>query len=200
MLNRKIAVGAILLAGLLVAGGAYAFFGGGPGMHAPLYRAFNDDAQAQLETALLNNDFDAFKQVYASRGLRFPERLSEERFNEMANRAIEKQKVERAIETGDYATWKTTMESSGRPHTEYLLSIVTAENFHLLKDLHDAQEARDFETMRAISEELGLYGPGVGNCGMHKAGKGVARSVAGAPIDGYGMGMRGFANPGIGGW
>ena len=153
-MNNKI-LGIGLLFVLLAAGTAMAFggnFGTGFG--------FDSEARNQIQTAIENNDFQAWKQLQENN-------LTEENFNAIRNRMQERNQnreemqaemeaIQTAIENNDYKTWKTLMEQNNNPRNTEILSLVTEENFSLFSEMHSAMQSGDFETAKQIREKLGL--------------------------------------------
>ncbi|MFA5259356.1 MAG: hypothetical protein WC979_08010 [Candidatus Pacearchaeota archaeon] len=79
------------------------------------------------------------------------------------NAVVDKVAAENAVESGDYATWKALHASSNGK----MVSLINEGNFHLLKEMHEAQEAGDFAKVQEIKSELGFVsGNGQGK-GMH---------------------------------
>jgi len=92
--------------------------------------------------------------------------------------AIDREGVEDAIESGDYAAWKSMHQGmNGR-----MASLITEDNFHLLQEMHEAREAGDYKKMMDIKSELGFssgngrgmgmmaqsgFRAGYANCPMH---------------------------------
>jgi len=133
-MEKKYIAGIFVLAVCLVAAsGAYAF-GGLPGLQG------NDAA----EQALKDKDYSAFVEAMAPK-------VSEEMFNQMAERAEAESAVEAALESGDYAAWVKAIESQPK-----ITDFITAENFADYVALHNAKKSGDFETARSLAEELGI--------------------------------------------
>ncbi len=70
--------------------------------------------------------------------------------------------IEAALEGNEYDAWKALM--GDKP----IAQKVTEENFATLVALHEAREEGDIEKVRALREELGLYG----GRGMHNRAHG----------------------------
>jgi len=64
-----------------------------------------------------------------------------------------------AMENGDYNEWLSIIEENDLPMREKITSVINEDNFHLLKELHDAREAGDIDRVMEIKEDLGI-GPG----------------------------------------
>lgn len=59
-----------------------------------------------------------------------------------------------AVEEGNYQEWLNLHEENNLKGR--ILQQITEENFHLLKEMHDAREEGDFEKVKEIQEELGF--------------------------------------------
>ena len=146
-MNKKYGMAALLVAGMLLFGGAaYAFMG------QPFWRT---DA---LQQAIENGDYEAWKAA-------INEQLTEENFNQMVQQHTQMQQrqqymVQAAIEAGDYNAWKEAMEQLENPP---LTELITEENFDLFVQMHQALQNGDFDTANQIREQLGIEGMG---CGM----------------------------------
>lgn len=105
--------------------------------------------------AIQNQDFDAFKAATENHPGKWGD-LTEEDFPALVERHQQhiesRQAFIQALNDQDYDAWKAAMESLERePKFE-----ITEESFTTLVALHEAREARDFETMRTLKEDLGL--------------------------------------------
>lgn len=149
-MDKKYVMAALLVAGLLLFGGAaYAFMG------EPFWRT---DA---LQQAIENGDFEAWKAAIM-------EQVNEENFNQMVQNHARMQErhqymeqVQAAITAGDYNAWKEAMEQLEKPP---LTDLITEENFDLFVQMHQAIQEGDFDTANRLREQLGIEG-GMG-CGM----------------------------------
>jgi hypothetical protein len=76
------------------------------------------------------------------------------------NSDVDKIAAEKAIESGDFATWKSLhLNSSGK-----MASLINEGNFYLLTQMHEAKEAGDFEKVQEIKSQIGFQkGNGYGN-------------------------------------
>jgi len=150
-MKRKSAVALFaLVACVLTASSAYAF---GFGFQE------NEEAMNALEA----QDYEAFIGAIGEteRCERFAENMTEGRFQQMAERHETRQAIEAAIESGDYDAWLAAMNSVPR-----ITDFITEDNFASFVELHEAREEGDFETARAIAEELGIPGKPMGGMGM----------------------------------
>jgi len=73
--------------------------------------------------------------------------------------------MQTAIENRDYAAFLTaiTNEDANVPMN---FEAITAENFDRFADMHEAMQNNDFETAKAIADELGLKQPGMRGQGL----------------------------------
>ncbi len=135
-MNKKYIAGFLaLMACAAAASGAYAFggfFGNGPQ---------NNDAARQ---ALDSSDYEAFVEAISPK-------ITEEQFQQMAERNQAGQAIEQALEEGDYAAWVQAIESMPK-----ITDIITEENFARFAEMHEAMQNGDYETAKEIAEELGI--------------------------------------------
>ena len=108
-----------------------------------------------MQTALENQDYEAFQAALAEQAR---ERVTEERFAEMAERYQAKEAVHEAIQNRDYNAWITAVEASKPPD---ITELITAENFDTFAEMNEAYANGDYETAQQLAEELGLdqFGP-----------------------------------------
>jgi cell division septum initiation protein DivIVA len=139
---------------------ASAFVGGD--MLDKLNISLTDTEQSALEQAheIRENARTEAKQVLEDAGIT-DERMEEIHDAMREARQAEHQAVKAAIEANDYAAFKTAVADSPMG-TE----IDTEAEFKKLVEAHTLREAGDMEAARAIMEELGLKGPGMGGKGM----------------------------------
>ena len=71
------------------------------------------------------------------------------------------------LNSGDYDEWKAAIDSGER--TPKMAKMITEENFKTFIELHEAKRNGDFETVRALKEELGIERKG--NRGMNGNGE-----------------------------
>ena len=152
----KFGIVALLLVSVVAS--AFAFSG----------RGFDNEAARE---ALEDGDYAAWKEAMTAG-------LTEERFNQLRERHTQmeekrvsmqetRKKVQQALETGDYNAWKEAIGDS--PHAGKLTEVINKENFDTFVQMHEAKQNGDFETAKALAEELGLQG--FGKCGMgHRKG------------------------------
>jgi hypothetical protein len=69
------------------------------------------------------------------------------------------QQLENAVSSGNYNEWKTILEQNSSAREQGLLNVITADNFHLLKDLQDARTMHDFAKAKEIMTQLGFPSP-----------------------------------------
>ena len=78
-----------------------------------------------------------------------------ERFEQIQlERTNHREIMRNAMESGDYNTWKTTLENS--PRGVKMLEIINEDNFSKLKEAHQLAQSGDYEGAKAIRDELGL--------------------------------------------
>ena len=158
-MKRKFGIALFAVAAcVLMLGSAYAFGGLVQGNEA-------------MQQALQNNNYEAFLNAGCER---VNERMTEERFGQMAERFSSKQAVRGAIENSDFDAWVEAVES--KPG---ITDIVTEENFETFVAMHEARQSGDLETAKQLAEELGIpamqgkgFGRGFGQRkgGMHSRG------------------------------
>ncbi len=168
MKNKAMALVGLLIAGFILAGSVSAFgMGGMMKMRGgPSSFFVSDDTRTQLDAAIANNDYASFKLIQSTNFPNAPT-LSAEQFASIVKQHQFHKNVEAAIESGNYEEWKVLLSQDDTPHATYLLSKITADNFHLLKEWNDAQSR-----MESIQEELG-FAPPVGGMKFHVQGKGI---------------------------
>lgn len=105
-----------------------------------------------MHNAIADGDYEAY--LEASDDSNRPV-MSEEEFQDMVDRYEAHEKVEQAIEEENYDMWLSAVQTM---HPD-MADIVTEDEFALLIEMHDARDEGDFETARALEEELGLPGP-----------------------------------------
>lgn len=158
------AITALIIAGFILAGSASAF--GMLGNKNGTNFLLSDDTKASLEDALTNNDYEAFSSIHETNFPNAPV-ISEEQFAKMVARHTFQQKVNAAIESGNYAEWKALVESSNDPFSQRMLETVTAENFSLVKEWTQTQEKLlEIETKLGFAPKKGFsfhagMGPGM---------------------------------------
>ena len=82
------------------------------------------------------------------------------------------EQVEAAMESGNYAEWVRLREENNLPMHGRMFQVINEENFSLFKQLHEAREEGDTETMNQIRQELGLgEGKQFGRLGGSRLGK-----------------------------
>ena len=74
--------------------------------------------------------------------------------------------IESAFESNDYDAWYELMTENGR-HPR-VVDVVTEDNFETFVEMRNARQNGDFETAKALAEELGLKKPGFGK--GHRSG------------------------------
>lgn len=168
MKNNTMALAGLLIAGFILAGSVSAFGMGGmmKGREGPSNYFISEDIRTQLDAAIAGNDYESFKLIQSTNFPNAPT-LSAEQFAKIVEQHQFKENVESAIQNGNYEEWKTLLAQEDNPHSTYLLSKITADNFHLLKEWNDAQAK-----MISIQEELG-FSPQMGGMKMGFHGKGM---------------------------
>jgi hypothetical protein len=152
-MKTTIAVGvlALVLIGLVVAGGIVA-----------AYQGDNAAKREEVANAIENNDYEGWKSA-------MQKGLTEENFNTMAERhaqsgerrqmmAENHELIKTAIESGDYMEWKSIIDEI--KNVPGWTESITEDNFATLIELHESREHA-----KEISEELGIQ-PGKGKRGM----------------------------------
>lgn len=76
-----------------------------------------------------------------------------------AGQFIHNEDVQNAIESRDYNAFVEALTNEGGNKPK-ILETITADNFARFCDMHDAMQSEDFESAKAIAEELGLPTPG----------------------------------------
>lgn len=147
--KRVAAIAGLLVAGFILASTASAFGGRGAGFD----KLLSDDVRTQLDAAIASNDYESFKLIQSQN---FPSApiMTQEQFAKIVEQQSFHTQVEAAIDAGNYAQWKTLMEQQSNPHTQQMVSTINADNFHLLKELKDAQAK-----VENIQAELGVGFP-----------------------------------------
>lgn len=104
----------------------------------------------------------------------FTQLTEEEREEMKSKREAAREEIGKAIESGDYETWKALMEEKATEigHTPQILEVITADNFDKLMELHELKEEERAirEQQKAIAEELGIEKSDFG--GHHKMKRG----------------------------
>lgn len=132
----------------------------------------------ELKTALLNSDYEAYLEAFEESDRPFfIHQMSEEQFLKKAQNfqsmQENKESISNAMDEG-YDEWVivieeiTNSEETPEKMQEKILEItdiITEENFDTFIAMHDAMEEKDFETVKELSEELGLERP------HHRMGK-----------------------------
>lgn len=84
-----------------------------------------------------------------------------------ANPIMDKDALENAIESGDFATWKSLHTNSNGK----MVSLINESNFYLLKEMHDAKESGDYNKVQEIKTRLGFI-----SGSSHSDGKGKLKN------------------------
>lgn len=147
-------IAGLLIAGFILAGSVSAFganFGAKGMVKGPPGSFFvSDEVRNQMDAAIANNDYEAFKTLQSTNFPNAPV-MTQEQFDKIVERHSFEQKIEAAIDSGNYEEWKTLMGEQNDPRTQQLLTNVTADNFHLLKEWKDTQAK-----LQSIQDELGF--------------------------------------------
>lgn len=101
-----------------------------------------------------NGDTETAEALRAELGLEIREKGSRGFGHGRKGNPENREQIETAIESGDYEAWKALVGEKN-PFAEK----ITAENFSLLQELHEARENRDMETIQEIHEQLGIELP-----------------------------------------
>jgi len=140
---------AVLVLGL-VATAAFAmpFWGNGKG---------NDAVQEALESG----DYDAYLVALEEQYQAFLENeASEEMFNQRVARHQERTQVQSKIDAAmseGYDAWIETVNSLD--HAPPMMDAVTEDNFDTFVAMHQARQGGDWETAKALADELGFGRP-----------------------------------------
>ena len=119
---------------------------------------FASTAEAQafrtaVEKAITDKDYTAFVAAHTKYGI--TKYSTETEFNEMITRRANQEKIQTALEAGDYSTWKTLNE--GRP----ILDIIDTEaEFKKLQEMHsynEKEESTMFQVTESAIENLKEY-------------------------------------------
>lgn len=82
----------------------------------------------------------------------------EQRYEGMAEKRAAMQeaneKIQQALEAGDHDAWVEAVSTSGR--NSRMAETITEENFETYVKLHEARQNQEWETVKQLSEELGL--------------------------------------------
>lgn len=126
----------------------------------------NDGARAAIE----NNYYAGWKSAMESG-------LTQELFQEMQSRHAEMRErrasIDAALEANDFEAWKEAVSANGKGAK--MLESVTAEDFPLIREMHEAMESGNFEKVQEIRTELGLPDNGEGGCGGIGSNKGFGK-------------------------
>ncbi len=90
-----------------------------------------------------------------------------------------------AFETGNYDSWYALMTEDGK--NPRVVDVVTADNFDMFVQAHDAGKSGDFETANELREELGLndgHGPKDGT--GFRADNGQGKRMGSGQGEGFG--------------
>lgn len=79
--------------------------------------------------------------------------------------------AEEALKAGDYATWSSTMTQINETRYQETKEAITEDNFAILQKIQVARESGDFETVRTLSQQIGM--PLMGMNGKHRGGPGA---------------------------
>jgi hypothetical protein len=86
------------------------------------------------------------------------------------------EEVRQAVENNDYATWVEL--TTGKPRAEDMLGKITADNFYLLNEMHQARQDGELEKAKEIADQLGIEEGPFGGERMGKGGKGMGRQMS----------------------
>ena len=131
------AILALIVAGAIAATGVSAFSGYGMG---------NSDAK----TALQNGDYKAFVQALQNN---VPNKITEEKFNQIHKYYQANQDIQNALDKGDYNAWVAAVQAAQPPK---ITDIITQSNFGKYVEMEKALKSGDFETAKKLAQELGL--------------------------------------------
>ena len=107
-----------------------------------------------LRDAIDSNDYDEFISVLSEIDELAVERMTVEAFDQMVEMHELKEEIKDTVETGTYDEWVALV--SELPGGQGLIDTVDESEFDTLRELNEAHENRDKETVRELSDELGL--------------------------------------------
>lgn len=124
----------------------------------------------QVQKTIDENNYDAFKELHEDFDREVP---SQEMFDEMVARQVAHEKVEQAIEDGDYNVWLSAVQET--PYGENIADIISEDEFELYTQMHDLRdEANDIATELGIDQVMPREGRGRG---MKGNGQGMGRGM-----------------------
>jgi hypothetical protein len=157
----------ILVCTFIVIGSTYANgFDGNNGRHGGPKFEMTDEMKAvhdQMDTAVQNSDYETWKSLVSQLPNGSKMQVTEEAFAKLFERYQDRatmeelqKKIEAAIDSGDYATWKSLV--TGLPNGTEMLEKITADNFAKFAEAHQLMiDARaKMEEAKTIIGELGL--------------------------------------------
>jgi len=127
-MKKIIAIG---LAALSLTGAAYAF--GGFGNHEKGFMSQNTNVQSAIE----NNDYDAFVEAASEVDSNAVDRIDEERFALMVDKHENREAMDAALDAEDYETFKEIMNE----RCERRMDQMTEEKFQEMVDVKQAHDA-----------------------------------------------------------
>jgi hypothetical protein len=159
----------LLVCTFIVIGSTYANgFDGNNGRHGGPKFEMTDEmkaAQEQMDTAIQNNDYETWKSLVSQLPDSSKMQVTEEAFAKLVERYQDRvtmeelqKKIEAAIDSGDYATWKSLV--TGLPNGTEMLEKITADNFAKFTEAHQLMKEAQakMEEAKSIMEEIGLDG------------------------------------------
>jgi len=102
----------------------------------------------QVKKALEENDYGAFKKALTDSCQKRVDNMTEEKFQKMRERYMNRKKVMEAIEKGDYEAFKNAVAGS------LLEGKVSEEAFQKIVELHKARVEGNTEKVRELIEEI----------------------------------------------
>ena len=150
----KFGIFALLLVSLVAS--AFAFTGRGLGNEAARnalesgdYTSWKNAMTAELTEERFNQMVERQSQMAEKRG------VMQENFAEKRNVMQEaNEKIQQALDDGDYDAWKEAVSVSGR--SSRIAEKITEDNFDTYVKMHQAMQDKDMETVKELSGEIGL--------------------------------------------
>jgi len=125
---------------------------------------YNDSA---ITTALQNNDYSTYMSALDAKWQAYKSSITQDVFNKMVqdynNRTSQMQqrqaanaKIAQAIKDDSYTEWQQAI--SALPKAPSFASKINATNFDTYVQLYNAQQSKDWTTVKTLSTQLGITG------------------------------------------
>lgn len=79
-----------------------------------------------------------------------------------AEMTADREAMQAILDRGDYNAWKTLIEEKQAKRVN-ILDVINEDNFDKMVEMHNLKQAGDMEGAKAIADELGLSGIGMGS-------------------------------------